>query len=150
MAAKYWGVIDDFNEYHQRRPQFGDSTDASAQVRTLKSFGLQAYFVMIGSVEKLKQQIDLGHPTPVGYLHRGLHNHHLVEVTTAFASATTSTGFWMNDPYGSCDLVNGGFAEQGGTSGKLVHYSYKNWVPRWSVAGDSDGWGIAIAGPSKM
>ena len=36
----------------------------------LKNFGLQAHFVMIGSVEKLKQQIDLGRHT-VGYLHHG-------------------------------------------------------------------------------
>ena len=71
MAAKYWGVVKDFNEYHQRRPQYGDSTDASAQVRTLQSFGLEAKFVQIGSVEKLKEQIDLGRPTPVGYLHKG-------------------------------------------------------------------------------
>ena len=55
----------------------------------------------------------------------------------------------MNDPYGSCDLINGGFSEQGGNTGKLVHYSYKNWVPRWTVSGDSDGWGIVIAEPSK-
>ena len=56
MAAKYWGVINDFNEYHRLRPKYGDSTDASAQVRTLQALGLQAKFVQVGSVDKLKEQ----------------------------------------------------------------------------------------------
>ena len=35
MTAMYWGVIDHQNEYHKVRPKFGDSTDPSAQIRTL-------------------------------------------------------------------------------------------------------------------
>ena len=149
MAAKYWGVISDFNEYHQRRPKYGDSTDASAQVRTLQSFGLTAKFVQIGSVEKLKEQIDLGRPTPVGYLHHGTPQAPSGGGHYCICVGYDETGFWMNDPFGSCDLLNGGFAEQGGTSGKMVHYSYKNWVPRWSVSNDHDGWGMGIMLPGK-
>ena len=143
MAAKYWGVIEDFNQYHQRRPQYGDSTDASAQVRTLKSFGLEAKFVQIGSVEKLKQQIDLGRPTPVGYLHKGT-GHGSGGGHYCLCIGYDESGFWMNDPGGELDTVNGGFVSTEQYAGRKVHYSYENWVPRWSVASDADGWGVGI------
>ena len=65
MAAMYWGVIKDPNEYHRKRPSYGDSTDPSAQIRCLQSFGLEARFVQVGSVDKLKAQIDRGRPAPV-------------------------------------------------------------------------------------
>ena len=146
MAAKYWGVIKDFNEYHQRRPEFGDSTDASAQVRTLKSFGLDAKFVQIGSVEKLKQQIDLGRPTPVGYLHKGT-GHGTGGGHYCLCIGYDETGFWMNDPGGELDCRNGGFISTEQYAGRKVHYSYEHWVPRWSVASDADGWGVGITRP---
>ena len=94
---------------------------------------------MIGSVEKLKRQIDLGHPTP-GLSTPGTPQSPSGGGHYCLCVGYDETGFWMNDPYGSCDLVNGGFTEQGGTSGKLVHYSYKTGCPRWSVANDADGW----------
>ena len=59
MAAMYWGVIKHQNEYHAVRPKYGDSTDPSAQIRTLQSFGLEARFVQVGSIEKLKAQASL-------------------------------------------------------------------------------------------
>ena len=42
MAAKLWLPDLEINDYHQRRPKFGDSTDPSAQIRCLESFGLSA------------------------------------------------------------------------------------------------------------
>ena len=149
MAAMYWGVIKHQNEYHAIRPKFGDSTDASAQIRTLQSLGLEARFVQVGSVEKLKAQIDRGRPAPVGYLHHGTPQNPSGGGHYCLAIGYDETGFIMNDPYGSCDLLNGGFSHTGGTHGKGVHYSYKNWAPRWSVANDSDGWGIDICLPGK-
>ena len=71
MTAMYWGVIDHQNEYHKVRPKFGDSADPSAQIRALEYFGLKARYIQVGSVEKLKAQIDRGRPAPVGFLHHG-------------------------------------------------------------------------------
>ena len=142
MAARFHLGIE-FNEYHQRRPQYGDSTDASAQVRTLKSFGLEAKFVQIGSVEKLKQQIDLGRPTPVGYLHKGT-GHGTGGGHYCLCIGYDESGLWMNDPGGQLDCINGGFVSTEQYAGRKVHYSYENWVPRWSVANDHDGWGVGI------
>ena len=142
MVAMYWGVIEHQNEYHAVRPKYGDSTDASAQIRTLQHFGLQARFVQVGSADKLKAQIDRGRPAPVGYLHHGTVQNPSGGGHYCCAIGYDDTGFIMNDPYGECDLVSGTWAHEGGTWGKGVHYSYKNWVPRWSVSNDHDGWGI--------
>ena len=147
MVAMYWGVIQHQNEYHQRRPKYGDSTDASAQIRTLESFGLKARFVQVGSADKLKAQIDRGRPAPVGYLHHGTPQNPSGGGHYCCAIGYNDTGFIMNDPYGECNLVNGTWAHEGGTWGKGVVYSYKNWVPRWSVSNDHDGWGLDIWKP---
>ena len=150
MAAKYWGVINDFNEYHRLRPKYGDSTDASAQVRTLQALGLQAKFVQVGSVDKLKEQIDLGRPTPVGFLHHGSSSAPSGGGHYILAIGYTDTHLIAHDPYGELDVVNGGYPKTGGTYGKEIHYSWANWAPRWSVSNDHDGWGMGIVGPSKM
>ena len=118
-------------------------------MRTLQALGLQAKFVQIGSVEKLKEQIDLGRPTPVGYLHKGT-GHGSGGGHYCLCIGYDETGFWMNDPGGELDCVNGGFISTAQYAGRMVHYSYDKWVPRWSVANDHDGWGVGIIGPSKM
>ena len=46
----------------------------------------------------------------------------------------------VHDPYGSCDLVRGGFTAEGGTSGKAQRYTYRNFNPRWLAEGAGSGW----------
>ena len=147
MAAKYWLPELDFNEYHLRRPKYGDSTDASAQIRTLESFGLKARFVQVGSVEKLKSQIDRGRPAPVGFLHHGHYSAPTGGGHYVLAVGYTDKYLIAQDPYGELDTVNGGYLKTGGTYGKYIQYSWRYWAPRWSVANDSDGWGIDVFKP---
>ena len=142
MAAKFWIPELEFNEYHQKRPQFGDSTDASAQIRCLESFGLRASFVQVGSVEKLKAQLDRGRPAPVGFLHHGMWNAPSGGGHYVLAIGYTDDHLICHDPYGELDTVNGGYVKTGGTYGKCVKYSWKYWAPRWSVANENDGWAI--------
>ena len=145
MTAKFWLPDLEINEYHRRRPKYGDSTDPSAQIRCLESFGLKARFVQVGSVEKLKAQIDRGRPAPVGFLHHGPSpsapsgGGHFI-----CAIGHTDTHLIAHDPYGELDVVNGGYPKTGGTYGKGIKYSWKNWAPRWSVSGPNDGWGLDI------
>jgi hypothetical protein len=47
----------------------GDSTDASDQIRVLRSLGIQAKFRPDGRIEQLIAQLQLGIPIPVGWLH---------------------------------------------------------------------------------
>ena len=141
MVALYWGVIETENEYHQLRPKYGDSTDASAQLRTLRALGLNAEFVQIGSKEKIMAAIDAGMPCPLGFLH---HGHY---------TAPSGGGHWLcgigydsenliaNDPYGRSDLENGTYPAPG-SGGKGVKYPWKYFLPRWAVANPNDGWGI--------
>ena len=152
MTAKYWLPDLNINDYYARRPKYGDSTDASAQIRCLESFGLKARFVQVGSVEKLKAQIDRGRPAPVGFLHHGTGHgtgggHYLCAI--GHYEDANGGGLIANDPYGELDVVNGGYPKTGGTHGKGIKYSWKNWAPRWSVANDHDGWGLDIWLPGK-
>ena len=144
MAAKYWLPELEINDYHRRRTMFGDSTDASAQIRTLESFGLKARFVQVGSVEKLKAQLDRGRPAPVGFLHHGSVSNPSGGGHYICAIGYTDTHLIAHDPYGELDCVGGGYPKTGGTYGKEIHYSWENWAPRWSVANDHDGWGLDI------
>ena len=52
-----------------------------------------------------------------------------------------ASGHWIcHDPFGEMDVVNGGYVSNAPTVGRYVRYSYKNFTPRWCVAGDGDGW----------
>ena len=109
MVAKFWLPELDMNDYLRRRPAYGDSTDASAQIRCLESFGLSARFVQVGSIEKLKAQLDRGQPAPVGFLHHG----HFTAPTGgghyAVAIGYTDESVIMNDPNGHLDPIEGGY-----------------------------------------
>ena len=144
MVAMFWGVIDHANEYHAVRPRFGDSTEPTSQIRALNHFGLKAEFKQMGSKEKLKQQIDRGRPAPVGFLHHGSVSAPTGGGHYVCCIGYDDTSFIFNDPYGELNTVAGGYPRTGGTYGKGIHYSYKNWVPRWSVANPNDGWGLDI------
>ena len=146
MVAMYWGKIENDDAYNKVREQFGDSTDAQAQLRALRSLGLSAEFKTSGTVDDLKHQIDIGRPTPVGWLHKGAlpgtgGGHYCV------IRGFDQSGWWVNDPYGDCDLVNGGYPSS--TNGEKLHYSYKNWNPRWEVDGPGTGWYVDIWDPAK-
>ena len=146
MTAKYWLPNLNINDYYARRPKYGDSTDASAQIRCLESFGLKARFVQVGSAEKLKAQIDRGRPAPVGYLHHGTPQNPSGGGHYSVCIGYNDKGFIFNDPYGELNLLTGSYPNPG-PYGAGVVYSYQNWVPRWSVANDHDGWGLDVWKP---
>jgi GH24 family phage-related lysozyme (muramidase) len=137
MLAAYWGKDPNENAYNHLREQYGDTTSSDAQLAALRHLGLKADFRTDGTLATLRSEIDAGRPVAVGWLHHGP------------ASAPSGGGHWtvvigydetgviMNDPYGSCDLVNGGYPEN--HNGARQHYSFKNWQPRWQPQG-SGGW----------
>ncbi len=113
--------------------RFGDTTDASAQVRALESLGIRARFRQDGSFEHLARQVARGFPVPVGWLHHGP------------VAAPRGGGHWtlaigwdaaqrqviMHDPYGEANLVGGGYVTTTVGSGKALRYSERNWGRRW-------------------
>ena len=147
MLARYWGKINDQNEYNHIRQQYGDSTDNNAQLKALQSLGLKASFHTNGTAAMLKSEIDAGRPVAVGWLHHGPVSAPSGGGHWTVVIGYDATGFWMNDPYGSCDLANGGYPGGGNPNdqlGKREHYSTTNWLPRWMPAG-SPGWFLTCA-----
>ena len=133
------------DQYLQRVLQYGDTTDANAQIKALASYGIKAKFRQDCNWSDLERQIDRGVPVPCGFLHHGP------------SSAPTGSGHWLivigyaptngsvivNDPWGEMLVAEGRYA---GNRGAGLAYSRKNWGPRWMVEGPGTGWAI-IAEP---
>lgn len=142
MMAKYHGVINTFNEYHAARPRFGDTTDSLAQIATLKYFGLKPHFVTTATAADLKEEIEVGKPVGVGWLHSGGVNNPYGGGHWSTVIGFDQSGFFVNDPNGEALLVSGGYSPSMDGSG--LHYSYKNFLPRWEVEGRGSGWAMFV------
>ena len=126
----------------------GDTTDAAAQIQTLRSLGIEAELRTDGRIEQLIAQLRLGVPVPVGWLHKGP------------VAAPSGGGHWslvvgwdpirravlMHDPNGEADLVGGSYVTTAIGSGRNRWYSEKNWGRRWMVEGLGSGWWLELTG----
>jgi hypothetical protein len=144
MIARYYGQVDSDDEYNIIRARFGDTTDAQAQVKALRSLGFDARFRTDCSIATLEAEIDAGRPVAVGWLHHGP------------ITAPRGGGHWTcvigytedtivhNDPNGEADMVNGGYVGNSASLGARIEYSRKNWQRRWEVDGACTGWAILV------
>lgn len=146
MALDYLNpdvIQGDDDWYLQRVFKFGDTVSSAAQVAAARSFGFEAEFRDNGRESDIIRLIDDGIPVPIGILHKGsIDNptgggHWLVVV------GYTKTHFYVNDPRGDLDLVNGDYHSRT-KSGKGLLYTRKNLMKRWLIAGPSDGWYIEL------
>ena len=142
MVAMKWGKIENDDAYNAIRNNYGDSTDAQAQLRTLRSLGLNAEFISNGTFDDLRKQIEKGRPTPVGWLHAGSASYPTGGGHYSVILGDTGDNWILHDPYGQANVVEGGYINH--TGGKYVEYSYKNWNKRWAVEGDGSGWYLDI------
>lgn len=131
--------------YLQRVLQFGDTTDAAAQIKALASFGLKAEFRQNCGWSDLESQLAKNIPIPCGFLHKGP------------SSNPSGGGHWLivigmnkngdvivNDPWGEMDVPGGTYLN---ANGAKRTYSRQNWGPRWLVGGSpTSGWSV-IAKP---
>lgn len=129
-------------EYLETVEQYGDTTDAAAQVQALRSYGLDVDFVMDATWETLEDQIAKGFPIPCGWLHKGSASSPSGGGHWSVVIGMTDSGVVVNDPYGEADLIEGGYVDTWITAGQSVNYSRKNWGPRWEVEGPGSGWAI--------
>ena len=112
------------DQYLRRVQTYGDTTDATAQVRALASFGIRARFVQSAGWADIERQIATGIPMPCGFLHRGPvtapggGGHWLIVV------GFTPTQLIVHDPFGEADLVNG--TTLGGAA-RFARYSRTNF-----------------------
>lgn len=120
---------------------YGDTTDASVQVKALKDFGVSAEFCQDFGWSDIDAQLTRGIPVPIGVLHKGSvqsptgGGHWLVII----GRNEDNTRYVVNDPFGEMDLINGGYIS---SNGKQLLYSKKNLGPRFMVEGPGTGWAI--------
>ncbi len=134
-------AVNNDDEFINEVFKYGDTTEASAQLQALKHFGVDAKFVQNWNWTKVESQLRSGIPVPIGVLHKGPvtnptgGGHWLIVVGVT----ADGTKFWVHDPFGEMDLINGGYPS---TNGKYRLYSKKNLGLRWMVEGEGSGWAI--------
>jgi len=133
------GITDDV-DYLRIVRRYGDTTNQQAHQLALKALGVRARFRQDMTQGDLLGELKAGLPVAIGILHHGP-----ASAPTGGGHYITAIGYtadaWIvHDPYGELDLVNGGWAKQGGGSGKSLRYSFRNTNPRW-MPGGGDGWG---------
>jgi len=141
MLLKYLksGSIKTDDDYIKVVFTFGDTTEGATQVATLKHFGLPVAFITGGNRALIQKQINSGKPVPAGFLHHGTPSQPTGGGHWLCIIGYDETGYWVNDPWGECDLLTGTYPS---TDGAKKHYSYKNFEPRWMADGPSTGWCI--------
>lgn len=131
------------DDYLKRVYQFGDTTDATAQLRALRSYGINAKFMQDAGWADIERQIKRGVPVPCGFLHHGTSTAPSGGGHWLIVTGFTKSAVIVNDPFGEMDVVHGAYLT---SKGKGLAYSRKNWGPRWMVEGEGSGWAI-IADP---
>jgi GH24 family phage-related lysozyme (muramidase) len=131
------------DQYLKRVQQYGDSTDASAQLKALASYGVKAQLMQNCEWVYLERQIKAGIPVPCGFLHKGSVGKPSGGGHWLCVIGLTPSHVIVNDPYGEMDVINGTYISSKGAG---IAYSRKNWGPRWLVEGPASGWAI-IAQP---
>lgn len=127
------------DQYLQRVLEYGDTTEASAQLKALSSYGIKAKFVQNATFATLEEQLKAGVPVPCGFLHHGPSSSPRGGGHWLTVIGYTASAFVVNDPWGEMDVAKGGYLNNNGSG---LSYSRKNWGPRWMVDGPGSGWAI--------
>jgi hypothetical protein len=142
MLIKYinHNLIKDDDDYLNLVFRYGDTVSQSAHQKALDHLGLKHKFTANGSEGDIIRILNLGYPVPIGILHKGS-----IENPSGGGHWITLIGydkecFYVHDPFGELDLVNGGYPLAGPVDGKQQKYSRKNLLKRWLINGSSDGW----------
>jgi GH24 family phage-related lysozyme (muramidase) len=143
MVARFYGKVNNDDEYNRIRSVYGDTTDVQAQIKALQSLNLQARFVTNCNAARLEAEINAGRPVMTGWLHKGPINNPSGGGHWSVVIGYTESSFTHNDPNGEADLVNGGYVNH--ANGMEIKYSKKNWVRRWEVDGPNTGWAVLVS-----
>ena len=125
--------------YLGRVLRYGDTTDATSQIKALQSYGVEAHMVRNASWKTIEGQIDKGIPVPIGILHKGPVGAPTGGGHWIIAIGYTDDAIIVHDPFGDLDLLTGRYVNNWGAR---LRYSRKNLGPRWMVEGPATGWAI--------
>lgn len=142
MAVEYIDpdLIYDDDEYLKIVLKYGDTVSQIAQKKALDSLGVKNQFRMNASEPDLISLLSKGYPVPVGILHKGSLRAPSGGGHWITLIGYNTTHFYVHDPFGELDLINGGYPKAGPTDGKCVLYTRANLMKRWLIASKSDGW----------
>lgn len=110
--------------------RFGDTTDASAQLRALAHYGVTARLVQNADFQLIEQQINRGIPVPCGYIHRGPVDRPTGSGHWLIVYGHSPTHVVVNDPWGEPDLISGATLNANGMG---LNFSRHNFGKRWMV-----------------
>lgn len=121
---------------------YGDTVSADAQLAAARSLGMDVEFKTNGSEEDLIKQLDLGIPIPMGILHKGPVSNPSGGGHYVTLIGYDNTHFWVHDPFGQLNLVEGGYTiDNGPKAGRNQCYTRKNLMARWLInKSGKDGW----------
>ena len=139
-------LIQDDDEYLNIVLRYGDTVAQSAQAKALDYLNVKAQFYTNGSENNLIKLLDKNVPVPIGILHKGS-----ISSPSGGGHYITVIGydekyFYVHDPFGELDLINGGYPKAGPTDGKCKKYTRSNLMMRWLVQNANDGWYWDLSG----
>lgn len=120
--------------------RYGDTVSQSAHKKALGHLGVKNSFKMDGRSSDVIRLLDLGIPVPIGILHRGSLGSPTGGGHYVALIGYDSKYYYVHDPFGELDLINGGYPKNGPTDGKNQRYSRANLEKRWLINNDHDGW----------
>lgn len=129
------------DDYLRRVLQYGDTTEAHAQVQAMRSYGLKAEFRQTWTLDDVFNAIKNNKPVVALIYHKGSiksldrSGGHAIVVKGV---THDGKGLYVNDPFGELDLVSGNYVS---TDGANKVYSVENFMTRWTD-GTGQGWAI--------
>ena len=143
MVARFYGKVNNDNEYNKIRSIYGDTTNVQAQIKALQSLNLQARFVTNCNAARLEAELNAGRPVMTGWLHKGPISSPSGGGHWTVVIGYTKSSFIHNDPNGEADMINGGYVNH--VNGMEIKYSKRNWLRRWEVDGPNTGWAVLVS-----
>lgn len=142
MAVEYINpsLIYDDDDYLKIVFRYGDTVSQAAQMKALGHLNLGCQFNTNGTEQKLIKLLEKGYPVPIGILHKGNINSPSGGGHWITLIGFDDKDFYVHDPFGELDLINGGYPRVGPTDGKNKRYSRNNLLRRWLINSNSDGW----------
>ena len=122
----------------------GDTVSSVAQVQTARSLGFNVEFHMDGSQSDIEELLLKNIPVPIGVLHRGHIDNPSGGGHWVCIIGMTDTHFFVHDPFGKMDLINGGYIATGPEDGFAQKYSKENLMKGGTIDNDSDGWYVEL------
>ena len=134
MVLEYFwpNIVDgDDDVWLQEVLKYGDTVAQSAQLEALEAMGVDnVKFMMNGCENDLLSVLDEGCPVPIGILHKGP-----IKSPTGGGHWVTLIGydddsFFVHDPFGELDVVNGDYIETHPVAGCFQKYSRDNLMKK--------------------